>query len=163
MCTIAAALTAGGTLMQGYSQYRAGNAQAQAAEYSAKLAEQQGRDAVMRGGTEEMRLRRSLDRQRGTQRAAMTAAGIAADSGSALDIQTRSMTEGERDAAAIRFNAAREKWGYDAQGVNYRNQASASRSAGRNALLGSAIGAASGAYEPVGDYFSNVRKRRNGR
>ncbi|MBQ9526721.1 MAG: hypothetical protein IJR68_03845 [Fretibacterium sp.] len=142
MCTmLAAAVGAAGTIMQGVAANRAAKAQAAAAEQNAAIAEAQGHDAIERGGTEELRLRRQLAQQRGNARAQAAASGIDADSGSLLDVRNASISEGERDAAAIRYNAARERWGYQVQAQNYRNKALQARAAGRNALFGSLIGA----------------------
>lgn len=142
MCTmLAAAVGAAGTLYQGIAARNAANAQARAAERNAEIAEAQGHDAILRGGEEELSLRRRLALQRGSTRAATAASGVDADTGSALDVRNASISEGERDAAAIRYNAARERWGYQTQAANYRAQASAARAAGSNALFGSVIGA----------------------
>ncbi len=78
------------------------------------------------------------------QRSALAASGVVVDSGSSLELQDASMREGEYDAATIRFNSARERWGHQVQAVQYRNEASAARAAGRNALFGSLIGAGTG-------------------
>lgn len=142
MCTmLAAAIGAAGTLMQGMAANSAAKAQAAAANQNARIAEAQARDAIDRGGQEELRLRRQMAQLQGAQRSMLAASGVDVDSGSALDVQDASMREGEQDAAAIRFNAAREGWGHQVQAVNYRNEASAARAAGRNALFGSIVGA----------------------
>jgi hypothetical protein len=60
-----------------------------------------------------------------------------------LDIREASMNEGERDISVNALNHAREAWGYNVQATNYRNEASAARAAGRNAMLGGFIGGAS--------------------
>jgi len=138
---LAAAIGAAGTIMQGVAADNAAKAQAAAAEQNAKIAEAQGHDAIERGGEEELRLRRQMAIQRGNARAQAAASGIDADAGSMLDLRNASISEQERDAAAIRFNAARERWGYQTQAQNYRNEASAARASGRNALFGSIIGA----------------------
>ena len=57
------------------------------------------------------------------------------------DIQDASRAEGEQDVSVLRMNAARESWGYQVQGTNYRNQASAARASGKNAMLGGFMGA----------------------
>ena len=80
----------------------------------------------------------------------LAASGVEVDSGSALDVQDASIREGEQDAAAIRFNAAREGWGHQVQAVNYRNEASAARAAGRNALFGSIVGAGTSLLSAAG-------------
>ena len=142
MCTmLAAAIGAAGTVMQGMAANSAAKAQAQAAEQNARIAEAQGHDAIERGGDEELRLRRQAAIRRGNARAQAAASGIDADSGSMLDTRNADISETERDAAAIRYNAARERWGYQVQAQNYRNEASAARASGRNALFSSIIGA----------------------
>lgn len=142
MCTmLAAAIGAVGSIMQGVAANNAAKAQAAIAERNAQIAELQARDSIERGGHEELRLRRQMAIHQGTQRALLAAGGVEVDSGSALDVQDASMREGEQDAAAIRFNAAREGWGHQVQAVNYRSEAAVARSAGRNALFGGILGA----------------------
>lgn len=151
MCTmLAAAIGAAGTLMQGMAANSAARAQAAAANQNARIAEAQAHDAIERGGQEELRFRRQMAIHRGAQRSALAASGVDVDSGSALDVQNASMREGEHDAAAIRFNAAREGWGYQVQAANYRNEAAAARAAGRNALFGSVVGAGTSLLSAAG-------------
>ena len=137
MCTLLSALGAGASLFSGIAQSRnakaQADAQASALEANARNARILGHDAIERGGQEELRLRRSLAQHRGTQRAARATAGIDIDSGSAFDAQIASMSEGEHDAEAIRFNAARERWGYEQQASNMENQAAYYRAAGKSA------------------------------
>ena len=151
MCTmLATVIGAAGTLMQGMAANSAAKAQAAAANQNARIAEAQAHDAIERGGQEELRLRRQMAQLQGTQRSALAASGMDIDSGSALDVQDASMREGEQDAVAIRFNAAREGWGHQVQAANYRNEASAARAAGRNALFGSIVGAGTSLLSAAG-------------
>ena len=151
MCTmLATVIGAAGTLMQGVAANSAARAQAAAANQNARIAEAQAHDAIERGGQEELRLRRQMAQLQGTQRSMLAASGVDVDSGSALDVQDASMREGEQDAAAIRFNAAREGWGHQVQAANYRNEASAARAAGRNALFGSVVGAGTSLLSAAG-------------
>ncbi|MBR0033401.1 MAG: hypothetical protein IJP96_11235 [Synergistaceae bacterium] len=144
MCTLLAAVGAGLSVAQGVAQGNAAKAQAeaqaQAMEANAKNARAQGHDAIERGGQEELKLRRQLAQHRGTQRAVLSTEGIDINSGSAMDAQNASISEGEHDAAAIRFNAARQRWGYINQAENLEAQAANARmqgkSAARNALFG---------------------------
>ncbi len=145
MCT---ALTAGAGLYQGIARSKAekayGEAQASAMERNAKIAEAQGHDAIQRGGLEELRLRRGLAQQMGNINAQAGASGIDTNSGSVQDVRNATISEGEQDAEAIRFNAARERWGYNAQAANLRTQANYtranSRANARNILTGSILG-----------------------
>ncbi len=140
MCTVlATALTAVSGIMQGVAANRAAQAEADAANRNARIAEAQSTDAVARGGKEELQQRRKMAILQGEQRAALAASGVNVDSGSALAMQDASASEGEQDAAAIRFNAAREAWGHNVQATNFRNQASAAKAKGRNALTGGLI------------------------
>jgi hypothetical protein len=143
MCTVvAAALGAVGSIYQGMAANSAAKAQAQSAEYNAKIAEQQAEDAVKRAATEGLNMRRQGSILQGRQRAIAAASGVEVDSGSAQDIQEASMYEMERDIAQNAENRGREAWGYQVDATNYRNQASAARASGRNAMIGSVIGAA---------------------
>ena len=147
MCTVMTALTAISAGAGLYSSYASGkaaeaqaNAQAEAMERNAEISREQGHDAIQRGGLEELRLRRQLAQHRGNQRAILAASGVDINSGSALDTQNASIGEGEFDAETIRFNAARQKWGYDSQAANLEAQAANTRAIGRaarqNALFG---------------------------
>jgi type II secretory pathway pseudopilin PulG len=142
MCTmVMAALSAAGSVMQGMAASSAAKAQARAEEQNARLAELQGQDAVRRGGREEAKFRREQSILEGRQRSLLAASGVDIDSGSAADLQEASRMEGEEDAAVIRLNAQREKWGFDTQALNHRNAASAARAAGRGALTAGILGA----------------------
>ena len=142
MCTVlATALSVVGGLMQGVAANNAAKAEASVANQNARISEVQATDAVKRSSKEEMKLRRQMSLLQGQQRSQLAASGVDVDTGSALEMQDASMREGEQDAAAIRFNAARESWGHKVNAVNYRNQASAARASGKNALMGSVIGA----------------------
>ncbi len=192
MCTAALALAgigAAANLYQGVAQSKAekayGNAQASALEQNADIAEAQGHDAIQRAGLEELRLRRGLAQQMGNINAQAGASGIDTNSGSVQDVRNATISEGEQDAAAIRFNAARERWGYNAQAANLRTQANMTRAISkanaRNILTGSVLGfgvdTATAIYEGNQrtsaltkqtdsdwvDTFGIENKRRNGR
>jgi len=120
----------------------AARAQAAAEEQNARISDEQAKDAIRRGGYEELKHRRQMSILQGSQRAALAASGVSVDSGSALDIQEAGIREGEQDASVIRINAAREAWGYQVQAVNHRNAASAARASGQNAMFSAGIGAA---------------------
>ena len=150
MCTVLAAVGAGLSLYQGYAQGQAAKAQAeaqaQAMEQNAKFARAQGHDAIERGGQEELKHRRNMAKHLATQRASLATTGIDINSGSALDVRNASISEGEYDAETIRFNAARERWGYINKAENLEAQAAGTRAQGkqvaRNALFGGIAGAA---------------------
>ena len=95
MCTLLSALGAGASLYSGYAAGKTAKAnayaQASAMDYNAKIARQQGHDAILRGGEEELKLRRQLAQHRGKQRATLATQGIDINSGSALDVQNASI------------------------------------------------------------------------
>ena len=144
VCTVLGALSAGLSLYQGYAAGQAAeaqaNAQAAAMETNANNSRIMAHDSIERGSLEELKLRRQLAQHKGNQRATLATQGIDINSGSALDAQQASITEGEHDAEVIRFNAARQRWGYINQAENLGAQASNTRamgkSAARNALFG---------------------------
>ena len=160
MCTVMTALGLAAGAYQSYAVGQAAkaqaNAQASALEQNARISEYQAHDAIERGGQDELRLRRSLAIQQGQARSAMGASGVDIDSGSMRDVMNQSIQEGEHDAAAIRFNAARERWGYLQQANNMRAQAQTARSSGsnayRNALFGGLLNLGAGI---AGGYADN--------
>jgi len=137
----------GGTLFGAYSQYQQGKAQQQAANYqadiedrNAKLAMRQAEDATARGAQEELNLRRQTAKLKGSQIAAIGASGGDL-SGSAIDLLTDTAHQSELDAANIRYNSQRERWGYEVQASNHRGQANAYRAAASNAKKAGTMGA----------------------
>ena len=69
----------------------------------------------------------------GNQAVQAASSGVDSSSGSVIDARNASISEGEHDAEAIRFNAARERWGYLSQARNLNNQAAYARTAGKSA------------------------------
>ena len=150
MCTVTAALMsaqAGASLYSGIAAGKTAKAQADAQatamEQNATTSRILGHDAIERGGLEELRLRRELAQYRGSQRVQAASSGVDIDTGSALDARNATISEGEHDAAAIRFNAARQRWGYEQNAANLEAQAANTRAAGKyakqNALIGSVL------------------------
>lgn len=157
MCTILSALSAGASLYTGIAQAKnvkaQADAQAQALETNAKNQEILAHDAVEQGGQEELKLRRNLAKLFGNQRTQSASSGVDIDSGSALDARNASISEGEQDAETIRFNAARQRWGYLNQADNLNNQAKYYRAQGKynsnNILFGNIIGWGLGVGEEI--------------
>lgn len=75
------------------------------ADAQADLHERQAKLLRMRGAYEGSRKQEQLDRIGGQQRAGLAASGVSLTDGSAVDIQTDTLTEGNLDIAAIRWNA----------------------------------------------------------
>ena len=130
------ALTAVGTGVAAYGQYQQGQYNAQVANANASAAEAAARDAAERGDNEAAMQRLQVSRLIGRQRAAFSASGVDASSGSALDVLGDTAAMGELDVQTVRSNAAREVWGL-------RTQAAVDRFSGRVSRRMGAIGAGS--------------------
>lgn len=109
------------------------------AQNNAQLAEAQAKDALARGGREELKLRRSAAKLKGTQ-VARLAAGNVQFQGSALDILEETDASTEADAETIRRNAGNEAWARRSEAAGHRARASGINPglAGFTSLLSSA-------------------------
>jgi hypothetical protein len=136
--------------------------QAQVAENNRIIAEQQAKDAEMRGQMAEDARRHQTRMLIGRQRTALAANGMLVDDGSALDITGDAAAQGEIDVLTLRANAAREAYGYRAQGANFMTDAGLQRaraaSAGPAALVGAGATLLSGAGT-VGDRWLTYRRQ----
>lgn len=104
---------------RGQSRYQAG-----VARNNATMAEYAAADAIARGGEAANRSNQQYRQLRGRQVAAMAANGIdIGGSGSALNILEDTDVMASIDATTIRNNAARQAWGYQVEGQNYRTSA----------------------------------------
>lgn len=117
-----------GQISQQQAQQQAASANAAQAVYQSQVARQnqdlmarQSADALQRGQVAEENRRRLIQQQLGQQTARLAAQGTDLE-GSPLDILGDTRAAGEFDALTIRGNAAREAYGYQAQGLGYRNQ-----------------------------------------
>lgn len=165
------ALSAIGSLVQGFASYQAAQAQAVAMQANAKIAEQNaatakvnaemsrqaGQMAQEDAAAEERRLRNEGKQFAGQQKSLLGASGLTSNYGSANSLLMDTFVGVESDAAVIRRSGDRKAWGQEVQAVNYdnqsdsykmqadsfRSQASAAKSQGMFSLLGGAIGAGS--------------------
>lgn len=92
--------------------------QAQVQQNNAEIAEYQAQDAERRGEIEQQRLFAAREQATGTQRAALAAAGLDIQSGSALSTVVDTAGVTREDAVTIRDNAAREAWMARVQGAS---------------------------------------------
>jgi hypothetical protein len=172
MCELTTILMIGSTLIGGYAQIQAGNAQAaqyaaqaqasqynaQVAEMNATLADRAAKDAIERGATEEQRKRMEVAQLQGRQRAAMAANGVDLTFGSPLDTLVDTAVMGELDALTIRRNAAREAYDFDVQGMNYRADATLSRMGATSALAGASAAKTGGYLSAAGTVLGGGAK-----
>ena len=141
MCTTAIAL--GLTALQGYTQYRANeaqtdaqisyyNAQADAAEQNARIQERQGEQIADQYLQQQQKLDARRKLVRGQQAAAAGASGLAA-SGSVLDVMGSSEDAYRKDSMNLLTNQRNDTWSNYVNVVNYQNQANAFRASASNA------------------------------
>ena len=109
-----------------------GNFEAGILRQNADITDQQAQDAIARGQIAEGRQRLDTKQQIGASRAALAAQGVDVGYGSANEVQSSEAQLGELDALTIRNNAAREAWGYNVQGMGYRQQAKLAELGGMN-------------------------------
>ena len=130
---IGTAVSTVSTIQQGKAQAASYNNQAAVADQNAKIAGRQAEVAAQNGAEEERQMRRRGAATIGTQKTAFAASGIDSGAGSAVDVINDTSAQNELDALAIRKNAANQVWNNQAEQTNYVNQASAARSAAKNA------------------------------
>ena len=134
ICDLGLVLGAASTLVGAVGAKQQANAQADAAEYNAKvndmnatLAERRARDALERGRQDEQQKRNETAQIEGRQRAAMAANGVDLSFGSPLDTLVSTATLGEVDALTVRRNAANEAYDNQVQAENSRAVATLNR------------------------------------
>lgn len=141
MCTTAIAL--GLTALQGYTQYRAAdaqadaqmayyNAQADAAEQSARIQERKGEQIADQYLQQQQKLDDRRRLIRGQQAASAGASGLAAG-GSVLDVMGSSEDAYRQDSLNLLSNQRNDTWSNYVNVVNYQNQANAFRASAANA------------------------------
>lgn len=122
-----------GQIKQGEAAQEQGNYEKQIADYNAKVAEEQARDAIALGEQDVNQVSSTVERTVGSQRVSFAAQGINADMGSAADMQRDTRAAGSQDVLTIRNNAARQAWGYRVQAKDYTMRGQMAQRAGDNA------------------------------
>ena len=124
------ATTIASAVMQGIQAENAAQAERNAAEYNAQIANnnaiiasQQRSTTLQQGDVEAQKSMRDQAQMIGAQRAQMAANGIDLTQGSAQDILASTKFLGGIDVNTIQSNAARQAWGYEVQGMNDKNAA----------------------------------------
>ncbi len=123
------AIAAAGAAYGGYKQN-------QMAKFNAKLGERQAKYQRQKAEVDVKARKRDVLRQMGASRAALGGSGVSLMSGSVGDIEMESLTEAERDYAAIRF-------GGETRASASESQAALDRAGGQAALIGGGFKAGS--------------------
>lgn len=155
--TIAAiALTVAGGLYSADAAHEAGQAQVAIAERNAETDRQRAQLANRIGSIEEDRHRAKVRQMLGSQRANLAARGIDPDSGIGLAFQDETVAFGETDAMTIRYNAAREAWGFGVSANNSMAEAAVGRAGTKNAVRGTLLTTAASAFSMGADAMGNA-------
>lgn len=144
---VAIAAQVAGTVISAIGAYQQGQAQKGQNEYQAAvarnnqiLAEQYAKSAEQRGNVMAQQKQMELARRQGSIKAAIGASGLdVGGSGSRLEDDTQMM--GDLDVRTIRYNAAKEAYGFRTQGTTYAGQAQLDDAAAANAASGGNLGA----------------------
>lgn len=130
MCFASGAMAGVGLGLQAFGAYGQQKAQNRALEANAAIAEQnafeserQARDALSRGRKQVGQIHRERDLTIGEQQAALSASGVSATSGSAIDVALDTRREAAIESDIARRNARREARGFLAQARDARFQA----------------------------------------
>lgn len=92
-------------------------------EFNSRLSTMLGQDAIHRGETDILNIRRQTNTLIGTQRASFGAQGVDVNLGTAADIQSDTAAQSEIAIMQVRSNAWREAWGYKVQAEDQSGQA----------------------------------------
>ena len=125
LAAIGAVAGIAGTVSQGMSAKAAGN-------YNAKLSENQADQEIAAGNYEADRGLEAARRRLASQKVSYAASGVAADSGSPLEVAAEDTKQAALDDMVIRFNAR-------ARARGLQGQARGERIGGRNAMTGAAF------------------------
>ena len=141
MCDPATAAIAASAGVQAKAAYNSVKAANIAAEYNAKimennaaLAREKANINKEKGEEQARRHRLKISKLKGTQRSAFASSGVVVDSGSALDVLLDTVQTEQLDAIDIKRNASIEVWQSKASAQNFEQQANLSRLKRRNAF-----------------------------
>ena len=153
---IAIASTVVGSVIQAKSAEQQANAVAQQNNYQAavasnnqQIAEGYAKAAEQRGAVLAQQKQLETAQRVGDIKAAVGASGLVGGSGSALRLENDTLALGDLDTRTIRYNAAREAYGYRVEGTSYAAQGQLDRQAAENA-------AASGNLAEMGAVISGT-------
>ncbi len=136
---LSATASVGGGIVQAGAQRAQGSLERTIANINAETLDAQAKDSIQLGEAEASALKRDARRLQSQQRAAMAANGVDVDEGTALEIQQDTALVASQDALQIRYNAARQAFGFKKDAGRERLQGKLAKAAGNNAARGSLI------------------------
>jgi hypothetical protein len=158
MMAASAVIGAAGAIQQGNAQSSSFKSQANAADYNAKVAEQNQQMAREQGNAREEMHRANARRFLGSQRAAVVQSGVDASSGTAAAVQADSAVQQELDALMIRYESELQGRDFGSAAVLERNQAAMSRSNARSSRTSGYINAGASMLGGYASYASNAAR-----
>ena len=126
---------------QADAQAAAYNAQAQAADQNAKIANRQQESVADAYAAKQSDLRQRQRVVAGQQAATFGARGLEGGAGSALDLLAGTYEGYQKDTRNLLTNQRNDVWGKQVEETNYLNQASAARASADNASAAGNLGA----------------------
>ena len=137
-------------VIQSIGQFESGEAQKQAYDFNANIAEQNARQSELIGAQEERHQRIMGRKALGQMRSAYGASGVTME-GSPMEVLAESAANAELDALNVAY--ARKS-----QAVNFRNEARAGRFAGSQAQIAGRIGAAASLMSGAEKAYAGMTK-----
>lgn len=147
--TIAAIAAIGGTAVQAVGQIQAGRDAQQAANYNAKVLEQNAKQTVLNANTEATMRKRQLMKERSSAVAAYGASGVQINNGSPMAVLSDLATEAELDAALTRYQGEQQAKGLNSEAAMQRREGKIAK---RNAITGAMGTLLSGASQAYGSF-----------
>lgn len=121
--------SATGAYFNAKSQKSAFQSQAYIDDVNAKMADMSAQSALLTGQRQEQAVKLNAAQVKSSQRTSMAANGLDLSSTTPVAVLTSTDVLSETDAATVAANAMRTAFGYQSQGVSYRNKAIGERAA----------------------------------
>lgn len=134
-------ISAAGSIVQGAAAQSAANANALAAQRNADNFRWQANQTEEKKARELSELNFAKRQTLAKQRVAMAGMGLDSQYGSGLNQLESTAVLAKKDEDNLEWNAAMQKYGYEANAVNSENQAAAYKAQGQNAMMSGYIGA----------------------
>jgi hypothetical protein len=154
MCEPATIMMAMSSIASGMAAQQQSNYDAGVSTYNARRSENEATQTRNKGVEEENTQRQKTAQLLSEQRAQLGASGVSLASGSPLQLQEDTELLGEIDARRIKSNYDLQAQSLDDEAGLQLGNASAQRTAGNNAMFGSALGAAGSALGAAGSVAS---------
>lgn len=140
---IAGAVSAAGSLMNGFMGMQAAGYEARVANRNADMQVEAARDSIDRGRDEARDFYRQLGQIKGQQRTALAANGIDTGFGTAGIVEDDTARGGAEDASNLYRNIHERTRGFEINAANYRSEAAAAKHRGRVGMINSVFEAGS--------------------